>query len=168
MAQLKSTRPSPVPSVPPLDLAPVVLIADNEPTLLELVRETLEDDKLRVLTAVNGRDALTLAETLVPDVLVTDVGMPRLDGVGLVRAVRRLYPGIHVIIMTGDATYQDRPIEDVAAEVGAVATFMKPFDLTALHQAVQSAVSLLAPASLEGPGASRASGANGLGQDQAA
>jgi CheY-like chemotaxis protein len=97
--------------------------------------------------------------------------MPRLDGFGLVCAVRRLYPDIPVIIMTGDATYQDRPIEDLAAEVGAAATFMKPFDLTALHQAVRSAVSFLAPASLQGPGTSSANGAssaNGLGQHRAA
>ena len=169
MAQLNSTRSSPVPSVPPPDLAPVVLVADNEPTLLELFREILEDDQFRVLTAANGRDALALAETWIPDVLVTDVVMPRLDGFGLVHAVRRLYPGIPVIIMTGDTTYQDRPIEDLAAEVEAVATFMKPFDLTALHQAVQSVVSsgprAGAPASLQGSGAS---GANGLGQDRAA
>jgi CheY-like chemotaxis protein len=165
MAQLKSTRLSPVSSVPPLDLAPVVLVADNEPTLLELFRDILEDDQLRVLTAVNGQDALTLAETRVPDVLVTDVVMPRLDGFGLVCAVRRLYPSIPVIIMTGDAIYQNRPVEDLAAEVGAVATFMKPFDLNVLHQAVRSVVPLLAPAPLEG---SVASGATGLGQDRVA
>jgi two-component system OmpR family response regulator len=162
MAQLDSTRPSPAPTVPPPNLAPVVLIADNEPTLLELFRETLEDDQLRVLTARNGQDALALAETWIPDVLVTDVVMPRLDGFGLICAVRRLYPGIPVIIMTGDATYQDRPIEHLAADVGAVATFMKPFDLTALHQAVRSAVSLLAPAALQ------ESGVNGRGESRAA
>jgi CheY-like chemotaxis protein len=162
MAQLTSTRPSPVPSAPPLDLAPVVLIADNEPTLMELFQAVLEDGYLRVLTAMNGREALALAETWVPDILVTDVVMPRLDGFGLVCAVRRLYPGIPVIIMTGDATYQDRPIEDMAAEVGAVATFMKPFDIAALHQVVRSVVSPIEPASLEGTGAS------GRGEDRTA
>ena len=55
MEQLNPARPSPVPSVPPLDLAPVVLIADNEPTLLELFQELLGDDRLRVLTAANGQ-----------------------------------------------------------------------------------------------------------------
>ena len=136
-----------------------MLIADNEPTLLELFRETLEDDQLRVLTAGNGQDALALAETWIPDVLVTDVVMPGLDGFGLICAVRRLYPGIPVIIMTGDATYRDRPIEELAAEVGAVATFLKPFDLTALHEAVRSVVSPVEPApSRSGAGASEEPG----------
>ena len=139
-----------------------MLIADNEPTLLELLRDILEEDRLRVLTALNGREALALAETWVPDVLVTDVAMPRLDGFGLVCAVRRLYPGIPVIMMTGDATYQDRPIEDIAAEVGAVVTFMKPFDLAVLHQAVRSVVSPVEPASLQG------TGARDRGEDRAA
>ena len=153
MAQLTSTRPAPVSSAVPLDLAPVVLIADNEPNLLEICRSILEDDHLRVLTALNGQEALALAETWVPDVLVTDVVMPRLDGFGLVGAVRRLYPGVPVLIMTGDEIYRGRPVEDMAAEVGAVATFMKPFDLDALHQAVWGVVSRLAPASSQQPGA---------------
>jgi two-component system chemotaxis response regulator CheY len=153
MAQLDSTRPSPAPTVPPPNLAPVVLIADNEATLLELFRDALADDQLRVLTATNGREALALAEKCVPDVLVTDVVMPRLDGFGLVGAVRRLYPDIPVIIMTGDATYQDRPIEALAAEVGAVATFLKPFDLAELHQAVRGVISPREPASFARDGA---------------
>ena len=109
MVPLNPSRPSPVPSAPPLDLAPVVLIADNEATLLELFRDAWRTTGSRVLTATNGREALALAEWCVPDVLVTDVVMPRLDGFGLVGAVRRLYPDIPVIIMTGDATYRTVP-----------------------------------------------------------
>jgi CheY-like chemotaxis protein len=161
MAQPTPTRSSPTASVPPLNLAPVVLIADDEPRLLELIRELLEDDRCQVLTAANGQAALALAETWMPDVLVTDVEMPCLDGFGLIRAVHRLYPGIPVIIMTGDESYAGRPVEDMAAEVGAVATFMKPFDLTALPEAVRSVISLVEPVSLQGSGASGANGANG-------
>jgi CheY-like chemotaxis protein len=152
--------PSPVASAPPLDLAPVVLIADNEPTLLELFQDLLGNDRFRILAAANGRQALALAERWIPDVMVTDVGMPGLDGFGLIGAVRRLYPDIPVIIMTGDATYRNRPVEELAAEVGAVATFLKPFDLAALHEAVRSVVSPVEPARLEG---SR-TGARGVSQ----
>ena len=101
-----------------------------------------------------------------PDVLVTDVVMPRLDGFGLVGAVRRLYPDIPVIIMTGDATYQDRPIEALAAEVGAVATFLKPFDLAELHQAVRGVVSPGEPASFARDGAGAGAGERGTGRPE--
>jgi two-component system OmpR family response regulator len=141
---------SSVAGIPPLDLAPVVLIADNEPTLLELLRDLLGNDRLRILTAANGQQALALAERWIPDVMVTDVSMPGLDGFSLIGAVRRLYPDVPVIIMTGDATYRDRPVGELAAEVGAVATFLKPFDLAALHEAVRSVVSPVEPAPLEG------------------
>ena len=143
MAQASAVRPFPLPQAPPLDLVPVVLIADNDRTLRELFRDILEDDRFRVLTAANGQEALALAETTMPDVLVTDVAMPSLDGFGLVRAVRRLYPGMPIIVISGDDCYAGRPTEDVAAELGAAATFMKPFDLAVLHRAVRSVVPLL-------------------------
>lgn len=143
MAQANWGRLSPVRKAAPLDLAPVVLVADNERPLLELFRDVLEEDQFRVLTAADGQEALALAETRTPDVLVTDVAMPRLDGFSLVRAVRRLYPGMPVIVVSGDDCYAGRPVKDVAAELGAVATIMKPFDLTILPQVVRSVLPLV-------------------------
>jgi DNA-binding response OmpR family regulator len=147
MAQVTPIRLVPVPKAAPLHLVPVVLIADSRPTLLEILRDTLERDRFRVLTATNGQEALALAETTMPDVLVSDVVMPCLDGLGLVRAVRRLYPSMPVIVMSGDDCYAGRPIEDVAVEFGAAATLMKPFDLAVLHEAIRSVVPLLDTAS---------------------
>src|SRR5262245_19129493 len=100
MVQSVRIRSNPIPGTPRLDFAPIVLVADNEVIIRELCRETLESEHLRVLTAANGHEALTLAETWVPDVLVTDVEMPRLDGFGLIRAFRRRYPGMPVIVMS--------------------------------------------------------------------
>jgi CheY-like chemotaxis protein len=128
-----------------LDFAPVAIIADDDRVIRELCREVLEADALRVLTAANGQEALALAEAWIPDVLVTDVVMPSLDGFGLVRALRRLYPEVPVIVITGDEEYAGRPIEEVAAEHGAVATFTKPFDVAQLEAAVRSAVPYLGP-----------------------
>ena len=127
-----------------LDFAPVVLLVDNERVILELCRESLAEESLRVLAAADGQEALALAEAWVPDVVVTDVEMPRLDGFGLVRALRRLYPDVPVIVMTGADSYAGRPIEEVATEHGAIATFTKPFDLDLLHAAIRSAVPALA------------------------
>jgi two-component system chemotaxis response regulator CheY len=138
------SRTSPARSDSSLDFAPVVLLVDNERVIRELCRESLAEEPLRVLAAGDGQEALALAEAWVPDVVVTDVEMPRLDGFGLVRALRRLYPDVPVIVMTGAEEYAGRPIEQVAAEHGVVATFTKPFDLDRLHAAVRSAVSVLA------------------------
>jgi DNA-binding response OmpR family regulator len=147
MALHSSSLLSPVQKTAALDLAPVVLIVDNERPLLELFRSILEEDRFRVLTAADGQEALALAQASVPDVLVTDVAMPRLDGFGLMRAVRSLYPSLPVIVMTGDDSYAGRPVGVVAAELGAVATLMKPFDVTVLYEAIRSVIPFLDAAS---------------------
>ena len=147
-AMMMPRNPAPLPpqsSRPSLDFAPVALVADDDRVVRELCREVLEAEALRVLTAANGQEALAIAEAWIPDVLVTDVVMPSLDGFGLVRALRRLYPEVPVIVITGDEEYGGRPIEEVAAEHGAVATFTKPFDVAQLEAAVRSAVPYLGP-----------------------
>ena len=135
-------RSTPAQGTSPLDLSPVVLIADDETAILDILRVTLRDDQVRVLTARDGEHALALAEAIVPEVLVTDVAMPGLDGFGLVRAIRRLYPELPVILMSGDTHYRNRPLEEVAAEHGAFAVLMKPFDVDDLRQAVQGAMTV--------------------------
>src|SRR4026207_1908791 len=105
---------------PPLDFAPVALIADDDRVIRELCRDVLQAEALRVLMATNGQEALAIAEAWIPDVLVTDVVMPSLDGFGLVRALRRLYPEVPVIMITGDEEYDGRPIEEVGGAAGGV------------------------------------------------
>ena len=131
-----------------IDLAPVALIADDERILLELYREVLEGDGFCVLPATNGQEALALAQTWIPDVVVTDVIMPRLDGFGLIRSLRCLYPGVPVIVATGDLHYDSCPLEEVAASHGVAAILRKPFDLDDLLQEVRSLLPLLGPPSL--------------------
>src|SRR5262245_57662269 len=135
-------RSTPAQGTSPLDLSPVVLIADDETAILDILRVTLRADQVRVLTAGDGEHALALAEAIVPEVLVTDVAMPGLDGFGLVRAIRRLYPELPVILMSGDTRYRNRPLEEVAAEHGAFAALMMPFDVEDLRQAVQGAMAV--------------------------
>jgi CheY-like chemotaxis protein len=119
------------------------MIADNDRRVRELCCEALDGQSCRLLTAADGQEALALAEAWIPDVLVTDVAMPRLDGFGLIRALRRLYPDVPVIVMTGDDSYGGRPIDEVAAEHGVVATLLKPFALSLLDEAVRRVVPFL-------------------------
>ena len=141
----RNVAPLATESRPSLDFAPVAIVADDDRVIREVCREVLEAEALRVLTAANGQEALALAEAWIPDVLVTDVVMPSLDGFGLIRALRRLYPEVPVIVITGDEEYEGRPIEEVAAAHGAVATLTKPFDIEQLEAAVRSAVPFFGP-----------------------
>lgn len=84
---------------------PTVLVVDDSPLDRRLVGELLAKDAgAQVQYAVHGADALaTMAQSL-PDVVVTDLLMPELDGLGLVAAVRELYPLVPVILMTSQGS----------------------------------------------------------------
>ncbi|PUA36876.1 hypothetical protein C8Z91_22990 [Paenibacillus elgii] len=81
-----------------------VLVAEDEQTILEHIVEKIgyTDPSFHVIaTATNGEDALKLVEQHRPDVLFTDVKMPLMDGIELIRLVKKLFPEIHVVILSG-------------------------------------------------------------------
>jgi CheY-like chemotaxis protein len=105
-----------------------VLVVDDEDALVELITEVLNDEGHRVLTASNGLDALELLEAneQAPDCILSDVMMPRLDGLELVRRIRanaRL-AGVPIVLMSAVR----RNISGVAVE-GFLA---KPFRIERL------------------------------------
>jgi CheY-like chemotaxis protein len=67
-----------------------VLVVDDEPDTLELLRALLEHCKARVLTATSAAEALRVVDESRPDVLITDIGMPVEDGYTLLRRLRGL------------------------------------------------------------------------------
>ncbi len=79
-----------------------ILVADDEPAIATLLADILEADGHTVMLAHDGREALALAEAQRPDVILSDVMMPFLDGIGLCRALRQR-PGtrrIPVLLMS--------------------------------------------------------------------
>ena len=66
----------------------VILVVDDEPDLLELIGYNLKSGGHEVLTATNGADALNLAKSRVPDVIVLDVMMPEINGIEVAKRLR--------------------------------------------------------------------------------
>ena len=66
-----------------------ILVVEDEPQIATLVRDYLEHAGFAVLTAGDGQGALALARARRPDALVLDLGLPRLDGLDVIRAIRR-------------------------------------------------------------------------------
>ncbi len=81
-----SSPPAPSPSTPPRPL--LVLLVDDEPSMVMGLRLLLQRDGYQICTASNGREALAIAEARRPDVIVSDVNMPEMDGWTLVREIR--------------------------------------------------------------------------------
>lgn len=118
---------------------PTVLIADDEPNVVELVRVTLEDERLRVHEAFDGPSALTLAEALRPDLIFLDVDMPGLSGLDVCRRLREdgRFAATTIVMLTA-AAQQD----DVARglDAGADHYLTKPFSPVRLLALVERLV----------------------------
>ena len=108
-----------------------ILAVDDSLTMRELLRSALSTAGYAVTLASDGREALDrLAETP-PDVIVTDLNMPRLDGFGLIEAVRSGQKSARVpILVLTTETGQD--LKDRARRIGATGWIGKPFDDAAL------------------------------------
>ena len=115
------------------DGAKRVLVVDDEPNIRALIADALREFGYLVDTAADGAHALEAMHHATPDVIVLDLMMPRLDGIGFVDALRvnpSLAP-IPVLLVT--AAYS--PL-DAARRIGAQACLSKPFELDRLVQLV--------------------------------
>jgi DNA-binding response OmpR family regulator len=113
-----------------------VLIADDEAHVVELVRVTLEDDRVRVVEASDGATALELAAELEPELIFLDVNLPDVNGLEVCRRLRRepALAGIRIVMLTAAAQH-----EDVARGLSAGAShyLTKPFSPVRLLSLVE-------------------------------
>jgi DNA-binding response OmpR family regulator len=106
---------------------PLVLVADDDPDILALVRFRLEREGYDVVSAPDGQAALELALDRVPDLAVLDVMMPRLDGLSTLKEIRGdpNLSALKVIMLSARSTSDDRAAGMAA---GADAYVAKPFE----------------------------------------
>jgi two-component system, cell cycle sensor histidine kinase and response regulator CckA len=106
-----------------------LLLVEDEPVVRELEVCVLREQGYRVLEAVDGQEALEMLRgplDPVPDLLVTDLAMPRLDGRALADLVRRHFPGMRILCISGDAGGAGE------LQVAATALLHKPFTMEEL------------------------------------
>jgi DNA-binding response OmpR family regulator len=103
-----------------------ILIADDEPYVVELVRVTLEDDRVRVFEAADGQTALAVAEALAIDLVLLDVHLPDVSGLEVCRALRATprFATARIVMLTAAAQHDD-VVRGLAA--GADDYLTKPF-----------------------------------------
>ncbi len=114
-----------------------VLVVDDEPIVHESCRRVLGDEGYQVATADGGREGLARARSEHFDVVVTDLKMPDLDGMELVRALRGGQPAVPVVVITGYGTV---PSAVEALQLGAADYLEKPFTPQQLSAAVHGAL----------------------------
>ena len=110
-----------------------VLIAEDDTNLAKLLARQLEELGLTVIgIAADGEKAITLAEALAPDLLLLDLGLPKMDGIQVATEIlrQRFFP---VVIITGKV---GNGIVETVAELGVSAYLLKPFQAHELEAAI--------------------------------
>ena len=110
----------------------LLIIDDNKEIVKSL--KTIFEKKYDVLTAYNGFDGLKALEKHESsiDLVISDLMMPELSGVGVISIVRKKYPGVPIIAITG---WVD-DIKDSGNKINADQLFKKPFDIVELERAI--------------------------------
>src|SRR5512135_1297519 len=125
----RSTASSMARSLPPLTSAPsirfvqTVLVVDDEPKIVQLARDYLENAGFKVASASDGREALVTFRRDPPDLIVLDLGLPLVDGLDVARAVRKT-SNVPIVMLTGRGDEADRVS---GLELGADDYVTKPF-----------------------------------------
>jgi DNA-binding NtrC family response regulator len=103
-----------------------VLLVDDEKEFVQTLSERLQMRDLGSDVALNGEQALELVDDEVPDVMVLDLRMPGIDGLEVLRRVKKAYPEVQVIILTGHGSDKDA---EEARRLGAYEYLQKPVDV---------------------------------------
>ncbi len=113
-----------------------VLLVDDEEEFVKTLGERLEMRGIEPSTAFTGEAALKRIEQEQPDIMVLDIKMPGIDGMEVLRRVRKAYPRIQVIMLTAHGSDKDKA---EAERLGAFAYMRKPVDLELLTNTMRAA-----------------------------
>lgn len=114
-----------------------ILLVEDDSELSELVKRRLTDAGYRVRHAVDGEEALEAVEHEVPNLVLLDLMLPKIDGLEVCRRLRSTHPTLYVIMLTAKTSEIDRV---VGLEVGADDYVTKPFSLEELVARIRSAL----------------------------
>jgi len=127
------------PSIYPIgefEMPPKILLVDDEKEFVHTLSERLQTRNLDSAVVYDGEEALAFIESEEPEVMVLDLKMPGIDGIEVLRRVKRTHPNVEVIILTGHGSDKEKQI---AADLGAYAYLQKPIDIDLLAQTMREA-----------------------------
>ncbi|MEL7090600.1 MAG: response regulator [Pseudomonadota bacterium] len=113
-----------------------VLAVDDSRTMRTMIRLALEPEGFTVHTADDGVHGTEVLEGIAPDVIITDINMPRMDGFGFIDAVRQTdgHRSTPILVLT---TESGTELKTRAREAGATGWIVKPFDPVKLIKALR-------------------------------
>jgi CheY-like chemotaxis protein len=115
---------------------PRILLVDDDEFVREIFHRILVQAGYEVEDALNGEDALRVYASRPSDVVIADIVMPGMDGIEMVRDLRRLHADVKIIAMSGGGHGKTGEYLDLARRLGANATLQKPFSGAEILDAV--------------------------------
>ena len=118
-----------------------ILLLDDDRQVSSMLREMLQSEEYEVLVPANGTEGLSFLRQEPVDLLITDMLMPEMDGIEVIREVRRLWPSLKILAMSGGGIGTTPEVYlTLAQQLGAVSTLAKPFSheqlLTVVHELI--------------------------------
>ena len=113
-----------------------ILAIDDSRTIREMLRESLFNAGFDVHVAVDGIDGIEKLPEVSPDIIITDINMPRLDGFGVIEAVRKRsdFGALPILVLTTESAPD---LKERARKSGATGWIVKPFDDAKLISAIK-------------------------------
>lgn len=123
-----------------LELAGKVLIIDDDPALLRLMSLAFQGAGFSTASADNGRKGIRMANTYRPDLVVTDIVMPDIEGIGAIRAIKDSARPPKIIAISGAGRGRGMDYLSWARHLGADEVLAKPFRMSELLKVSQSVI----------------------------
>jgi CheY-like chemotaxis protein len=114
-----------------------ILIVDDDDDVRTSLRRILERAGYGVLECANGHEALQVLAAAHPDLIITDVYMPEMDGIEFLLALREAEPDLPVLAMSGGSLAPADFVLEDAAHLGANLVIQKPYEMNELLGAVR-------------------------------
>ena len=124
-----------------------ILVVDDNPVILRLLRANLEKNNFEVILAQDGEEALNIMEKILPDLLVLDLMMPRVDGIEVCRRIRE-WSDIPIIVLTVRGAISDKV---TLLEMGADDYLVKPFSIEELLARIKAVLRRKGEAGIQEP-----------------
>jgi DNA-binding NtrC family response regulator len=120
-------------------MARILVIDDQEP-IRRIVRRALEQNGHEVYDASDGEIGMEILESQSFDLVVTDIFMPGQDGIVTLREIRKRFPAVKVIVISGGDSTGLMDLRQDAELLGAVSTLQKPFNAREIMDKVRDAL----------------------------
>jgi len=113
-----------------------ILLVEDDDLVRDMLAQVLERASHHVIHATNGEEAAALLKDVEPDIMVTDIIMPKKSGITLISEVKNKHPTMEIIAISGGGRLDPTGYLDLSESIGATVSFEKPVDKAALLMAI--------------------------------